>query len=292
MLDLIDSWVVHLQAEHKASRTIRVYATGVRQYFTYCAEKGLPEVLDRRQVQAWIAGMMESGLEPTTADVRLTAVKRFSWWLHDEDEIDTDVLAGIKAPKIGEKIVRPLSMDEIQALLGACKGKDFLARRDEAIIRLMLDTGLRASELCGLKLTDVKVVAGTAVALGKGNRERTVAFGAQTARALDRWLRVRRTHGKANTSSAFFLGGMGRTFGYPGLARCLALRGEQAGLGPVNPHKLRHTWATRWRNAGGSEQSMMALAGWTSPKMIARYTRATSAERAVAESQQLNLGDL
>jgi site-specific recombinase XerD len=292
MLDLLDSWVVHLQAENRAQRTIKVYSTGLRQYRQYCVDNGLPEELDRKTVRAWIASLMEAGLEPATADVRLTAVKRYAAWLYDEDETDTNILLGLKAPKLGQKIVRPLSLDDIRALLAACRGKDLLARRDEAVIRLMLDTGLRAGELCGLQVGDVKITAGTAVVIGKGNKERTVAFGPQTARALDRWLRVRREHGKAKASTALFLGGMGRTFGYPGLARALALRGEQAGIGPVNPHKLRHTWASRWKDAGGSEQSMMALAGWTSPKMIARYTRANSSDRAVAESQKLGLGDL
>lgn len=292
MLDLIDSWVVYLRAENKAERTVRVYVTGVRQYFRYCQENDLPEVLDRKQARAWIAALLEAGIEPATADVRLTALKRFSWWLHDEDEADSDVLAGIKAPKLTQKVVKPLSLEEIKALLATCRGKDFLARRDEAVIRLLLDTGLRAAEMCGLQLDDVKITKGTAIVRGKGDKERRVPFGPQTARSLDRYLRVRREHGKANTSTAFFLGGMGRTYSYPGLARTLALRGEEAGLGPINPHKLRNTWATRWLDAKGTEQSLMSLAGWTSRKMIDRYTAHSTADRAAEESRRLNLGDL
>jgi site-specific recombinase XerD len=292
MLELLDSWVVYLRAEHKAERTVSVYTTGVRQYVLWCLDNDLPAVIDRRQARQWIAALLAGGLEPTTADVRLTALKRFSWWLADEDEIDADVLAGIKAPKLTQKVVKPMTLTEVKALIAACKGKDFLARRDEAVIRLLLDTGLRASELTGLQLADVNITKGIAVVRGKGDKERRVPFGPQTARSLDRYLRTRRSHGKANTSTAFFLGGMGRTYSYPGLVRTCALRGEQAGLGPINPHKLRHTWATRWLNAEGSEQSLMSLAGWTSRKMVDRYTSHTTADRAAAEARLLNLGDL
>jgi len=289
VLDLLDSWIIHLQAENRAHRTVEVYATGLRQYAKYCRDNDLPEAIDRNQVRGWIAALMARGAAPATADVRLTAVKRYAAWLVAEDELDDDPIATLKAPQIGEKVVRPLTSEEIKALLSTCKGKDLMPRRDEAVIRLLLNSGLRASELCGLQVGDVKISAGVAIVRGKGDRERTVEFNAQTARSIDRWLRVRRTHPKANTSTALWLGGMGRTFGYGGLHQMLAQRGAQAGIEGLHPHKLRHTWASRRKDAGMSDASMMTLAGWRSPRMLARYTAHASAERAIAESRRLNL---
>ncbi|WP_245361075.1 tyrosine-type recombinase/integrase [Kribbella aluminosa] len=292
VLDLLDSWLVHLRAERKSARTVTVYRAGVEQYGEYCRANGLPEVIDRNQVRAWLAHLMDSGFAPATADIRLTAVKQYAAWLVTEDELDSDPIVQLKAPKIGEKVVRPLSADEIKALLATCRGKDLMPRRDEAIIRLLLNSGLRASELCGLRVPDVKVATGTALVQGKGDRERVVEFNAQTARALDRWLRVRRTHPKAGTS-ALWLGGMGRSFGYGGLHQMLTARGLQAGIEGLHPHLLRHTWASRRKDAGLSEQSLMTLAGWRSPRMLRRYTQYADAERAIAESRRLDVdGDL
>jgi site-specific recombinase XerD len=293
VLDLLDSWIVHLRAERKSERTITVYSTGLQQYTNYCRTNQLPEIIDRTQVRGWIAHLMESGLAPATADVRLTAVKQYAAWLVAEDELDTDPIVQLKAPKLGEKVVRPLSAAEIKALLATCRGKDLMNRRDEAIIRLLLGSGLRASELCGLQVGDVKISAQTAIVRGKGDRERVVDFNAEAARAIDRYLRVRRTHPKAETSTALWLGGMGRTFGYAGLHQMLAARGVQAGIEGLHPHQLRHTWASRRKDAGMSEQSLMTLAGWRSPRMLARYTKYADAERAVAESRRLDVdGDL
>lgn len=294
MLDLLDSWVVHLRAERKSERTVAVYTTGLQQYAEYCRTNDLPEVIDRNQVRGWIAAMMADGAAPATADVRLTAVKQYTAWLVSEDELDTDPIVQLKAPRIGEKVVRPLSSDEIKALIATCKGKDLMTRRDEAVIRLLVGSGLRAAELCGLRVGDVKLGSNpVAVVRGKGDRERAVPINPESARAVDRYLRTRRTHPKATTSPALWLGGMGRTWSYAGLHQMLAQRGERAGLGPINPHRLRHTWASRNKDKGMSEQSLMTLAGWRSPRMLARYTRYADAERAIAESRRLDVdGDL
>jgi integrase len=118
-----------------------------------------------------------------------------------------------------------------------------------------------------------------------------VPFGPQTARAIDRYLRARRAHRLAN-GDALWLGDRGREFTYDALHATLGMRAERAGIAGFRPHRLRHTAAHRWLAAGGSEGGLMAVAGWTRPDMLARYTAARAAERAAAEARTLNLGDL
>src|SRR4029077_9639030 len=115
-------------------------------------------------------------------------------------------------------------------------------------------------------------------------------FGPQCARALDRYIRARRKHPKAHTE-ALFLGGGGQTLGYHGLDRALKSRAKAAGVQRFTLHRLRHCAAQRWLDAGGSEQGAMSVFGWRSRSMLDRYTRASAADRAVAESRQLELGE-
>ena len=159
-------------------------------------------------------------------------------------------------------------------------------------MRLMIETGMRAREVIGLGVDDVDLTLGLAVVRrGKGGKGRVVPFSPQVARSIDRYLRLRRGHRLAHTV-ALWLGDNGQTFAYHGLNVTTKRRAELAGIKNFHLHLLRHTAAARWLAAGGSENGLMAVAGWSSRDMIDRYTRASASDRAAAESRSLNLGDL
>jgi integrase/recombinase XerD len=239
-----------------------------------------------------VAHLLDNGRTAATARARQLAVRRFSAWLVEEGEQDSDPLLGIKAPKLDSRVVEPLTDDQLRALLKACAGPDMRDRRDEAIVRLMLETGLRAGECASIALADVDLAGGTAVVRrGKGGQGRMVPFGPQAARALDRYIRTRRTHRLASTP-ALWLGDRGKPFNYNGLHKSLRYRAGIAGIEGFHPHLLRHTAAHRWLSAGGSEMGLMAVAGWTRPDMLLRYTKAQAASRAAEEARGLGLGDL
>jgi integrase/recombinase XerD len=110
------------------------------------------------------------------------AVRRFGRWLHAEGELAEDPLAGMRPPKLDAKVVPVLSDDQLRRLVKACEGKTLRDRRDEALVRLMLETGLRAGEVVALRVEDVDVGGGTLlVRRGKGGAGRLVPFSAQTA---------------------------------------------------------------------------------------------------------------
>ena len=116
----------------------------------------------------------------------------------------------------------------------------------------MVETGIRAGEAVALTVDDLDLRAGTAlVRRGKGGKGRLVPFGPQTGRALDRYLRLRRTHRLAATP-ALWLGARNKTLGYSGLHQALGIRAAQAGIQGFHPHVLRHTAAHRWLAAGAS----------------------------------------
>ena len=243
-------------------------------------------------MQAFTAGLLDAGAEPATARSRQLSLKRFSAWLTEEGELDADPLLGLKPPKLDTKVTDALTDEELRALIKACSGKSLRERRDEAIVRLMTETGMRAGEVVALQLTDLDLSRGLAtVTRGKGGKGRIVPFGSQTATALDRYIRTRRTHVRAD-SPVLWVGDRGKRFSDYWLHAALRHRARIAGIERFHPHLLRHTAATRWLSAGGSEGGLMAVAGWARRDMIDRYTAATASERAAAEARNLNLGDL
>jgi integrase/recombinase XerD len=292
LADLLDSWLVHLRAERKSPATLRIYRAGVKAYLAWCADNGQPAILDRNLLAAFTADLLDQGAEPATAQARHLAVRRFGRWLHAEGELAEDPLAGMKPPKLDSKVIPVLSDDELRRLVKACEGRTLRDRRDEAIVRLMVESGLRAGEVVALRGDDVDVGGGTAVVhRGKGGSGRLVPFSAQTGRALDRYLRLRRTHTLAAEPN-MWLGEHSSRLGYDGLYVALRKRARAAGIRRFSPHMLRHTAASRWLAAGGSEGGLMAIAGWRRRDMLDRYAAATRASRAVEEARGLHLGDL
>ncbi|HXY67226.1 MAG TPA: site-specific integrase, partial [Mycobacterium sp.] len=153
---LLSSWEVSLRADHKSPQTVKSYTTGVRGFIRWCeSNEHQPPALDRDLVRAWVADLLGAGAEPATARSRQLAVRRFSAWLEEEGEIDDDPLLGLKAPKLDAKVTDALTDDELRRLIKACGGKEFRDRRDEAIIRLMAETGMRAGEVINLDVADV-----------------------------------------------------------------------------------------------------------------------------------------
>lgn len=292
LVALLPSWELALRAERKSPATLKVYGDGVRAFFRWCDRNGHTPALERDLVKGFVADLLESGIEAATARSRQLSMRRFSAWLEEEGEIATDPLLGLKAPKLDTKIVKSLSDNDIRRLVKACAGSDMRDRRDEAIVRLMIETGMRAGECVSLTVDDVDLVGGVAtVHRGKGGKGRFSPFGPQTGRAIDRYVRMRRTHLLADTP-ALWLGDRGKGFNYDGLHKTLKWRAELAGLTGFHPHLLRHTAASRWLAAGGSEGGLMAVAGWSTRDMIDRYTRSTASDRAAAEARGLNLGEL
>lgn len=290
---LLPSWQLALRSQGKAAGTVKAYTTGARSFLRWCAATGTPPQISRAAVQRFIGDLLEDGAEPATAVARLKEIRLFARWLADEGEIAADPLVGLARPTIARKVVPSLTDDELRRLIVACAGKTLRDRRDEAMVRLMSETGLRAAELIGLTVGDVDLNRGLAtVRRGKGGKGRVVPFGAQTGAAIDRYVRVARRENRLTDGGPLWVGAGGRSFGYHGLDGSLKQRAAAAGIDGFHVHRLRHTAAQRWLRAGGSEQGLMAVAGWSSRTMLDRYTQASAAERAATEARTLNLGDL
>jgi integrase/recombinase XerD len=128
------------------TRYARSTLSSIRRYLQWCAADAHPAKIDRGQVSAWIARLLATGAQPSTAAARLAGGRQFSKWPAAEGEIDSDPLLRLNAPKADIPVTRVLTDDQLRALFKACEGKSLRDRRDEAIVRLMAETGTRAGE--------------------------------------------------------------------------------------------------------------------------------------------------
>lgn len=290
---LLGSWEIILGSLNKSPTTITSYIGTVGLYLTWCEQGGHPVELTRGQVQQYTAELITSGKEANTVRLRQASLRQFAKWLVDEGELAENPLLGIKSPKLPIKVVPALTDEQLREFIKACKGPKFQDKRDEAILRLMFETGMRAAETVALTVADVEPLKNGVVVIrqGKGMKGRTAPFGPHAAAALDRYLRARRSHKLASTA-ALWLGVGGKGFAYHGLNDALRARAKSAGIEKFHLHLLRHTAATRWLRARGSEQGLMAIAGWSTRSMMDRYTGASASERAATEARGLGLGEL
>jgi site-specific recombinase XerD len=289
---LLPSWQLAMRAERKSAATIASYSEGVLAFLRWAEAEGVDPQITNTAVQAFTADLLDNGAQAATARARHMALRRFAAWLADEGEIEANPLLGVKPPKLDNKVVEALSDEQLKRLIKACAGKELIDRRDEAIVRLMAETGLRAGEVLAIQVADVDLQEGRiTIRRGKGGKGRVAPFGAQTAAAIDRYIRARRSH-RLSSTPPLWLGGGGQTFSYHGLNLALKRRAESAGITGFHLHLMRHTAATRWLRAGGSEGGLMSVAGWSTRSMVDRYTGASAAERAAAEARNLGLGEL
>jgi integrase/recombinase XerD len=285
--DLLQSWLVQLKGQRKSPNTMRNYTKAVRQYLKFCDDNELPRELNKSTLVAFMAAWPG---EASTAVLTLRELKIFARWLADEEGLDPSGVLSVKPPKADQPVVADMPSDEIQRMLKACDGTSLRDRRDKALLALFSDTGMRAAEMVALEVSDVDVIeCSVIVRRGKGGKGRRSQFSAATAALIDRYMRSRKQAGHDPRSGALWVGTRGECMGYMGIVQTLKKRAAAADVEGFHLHRLRHSMAVNWMSGGGSQITLMAQAGWSSPTMVGRYVKAANERLAAEEFKRLGL---
>ncbi len=288
---LLLSFELSCRSRNLSPKTIKAYVESTLLFADFVEREGFGTDLAsirRQHVEAFIADQLDRWT-PSTAATRFRCLQQFFRFATDEGEIPTNPMASMRPPKVVDEPVDVISDADVRALLATCASNDFLDRRDEAVMRVFLDTGVRLNELVGMTIEALDLRVRATIVTGKGGYMRTVSFGDKTTRALDRYLRARRKHRLAELD-ALWIAPKG-PLGDSGVTQLLRRRCREAGIGAVHPHQWRHTFAHKWLASGGNEGDLQTLAGWRSQQMLARYGASAKAERAAAAHTRYSPGD-
>jgi site-specific recombinase XerD len=293
-----ESFARHLRASNLSPRTIQTYMEAVGAFTRFLAAKGMPAniaAIKRDHIETWIEHLVNTS-KPATAVNRYRSLQQFFKWAVDEGEIPVSPMAKMRAPKIPRDMIAVPTDDDMRRLLATCDGPTFEDRRDFAILRTFLDSGARLAEMTGLRWTpndpeiqDVDLDAQTITVYGKGRRHRTTFIDAKAAKAIDRYLRLRKRHAHAD-SPMLWLGERG-PLTTSGIFQMVARHATEAGMPGLHPHIFRHYYGHTRMAGGMSEGDLMDQAGWHSRDMLSRYASSTAAARGIAAARRLRIGD-
>lgn len=283
----LSQWANSLRWAGKAETTQTTYAHAGRQMRDWLKEQGVLELAEvtpdlMRQFLFW----MTETRSPSTARQRRSSLSVFFNFCVEEGFIDVSPLARVKAPKVPHKDIPIVSERDFKLLVDSCDDS-FVGARDRAILMLMLDTGLRVSEVVSLKTADFDWETDTIGVWGKGAKWRAVPFTYETGRILNHYNRRRRQHRHA-ANPHFLLGERG-ALTRSGIQSMLRRKAAGLGIPHVHPHMLRHSAADRLMSKGVSDGSIMELMGWStgSRAMLDRYASVRRQSRAFDEYRRI-----
>lgn len=199
-------------------------------------------------------------------------LRAFCNWLVAEGELTHNPMQRVQPPIARPDQIQPFTPEETRAIVAAA-ARTHNHHRDLAIVLILLDTGLRASELCNLNIASVELTARRAYVTGKGDKGRTVVFSTRTARAIMNCLR--HNHGR---EPATLLQGTRGPITRSGLRQITVAIGNAAGVRHAHPHRFRHTFAVSFLRSGGNVFTLQALLGHTHLQMTQRYVQFAQAD--------------
>lgn len=270
---LITAFENYQKSRNLSGYTLRNYASTFKSHRRFCAEVGLaPDANDLstelfRRYQDWLlatpldtprSGSIER--RSSAAAARMRQLKAFCTWLYDEGEIERPVKFAL--PKTPVRQLDVLTDDQVAAIFASrhLRGESPMAKRNRALISLLLDSGLRLAEVAGIEDNDLFLNSGWVRILGKGNRERLAPFSETSRRALDAWIAARDADPIVLTGP-----GLGKTFelGREGVASVIERIGADVGF-PLRCHLFRHTSATMMIKRGMDVATLQKILGHSS----------------------------
>jgi len=260
---MIDAFLDHLRVERRlADHTIESYARDLRALAKHAAgaERSLP-ALDRSALEAFVRQQMTAGLSPRSVARSVAAIRGFYRFLVLDGRIDRSPADDLQPPRAWPSLPKFLSIDEVDLLMEQPDVSTPLGLRDRAMIELLYATGMRVSELVGVRTSDLHLKEQYLTCIGKGNKERLIPIGEQAAHWVDRYMRDgRRTLLRGRSSPRLFLNGRGGPLSRIGFWKILKGHGRRANLPrTLSPHVVRHSFATHLLERGADLRAIQMM---------------------------------
>jgi len=275
--ELIELHLARQAVERGLSRnSLEAYGGDLRDFQGFCREHGVaPRALDAAAILAYLEDLATRDFRVTSQRRRLAGVRGLIREMMERKLLDRDPAAAVKLRPHPRPLPRTLGRADTTALIEAIDTSTLRGKRDRAMLELAYGCGLRVSELVGLKLNQVNLVAHVIIVIGKGNKERVVPLGRQAVAVLQRYLEAGRPRlVKAHSPANVFLNQRGRPFAAVTLWLRIKQRARRAGLLTKNitPHMLRHSFATHLIENGADLRVIQELLGHVSISTTEVYT--------------------
>lgn len=259
-----------------AANTVAAYSRDLTRYLHYLGERE-PRDIRPTDVTGYLARLKEEGLSPRSRGRALSALRMLHRFLMVEGYSELNPTSIIDSPKGIMRLPKVLAARDVEALLAAPLDSGAIELRDQAMLELLYATGLRVSELVGLKLGDVNISAGYLMTIGKGNKERLVPMGESACRSVGRYLQEARGEFlKEGMSSFLFLSRLGEGMTRQAFWNIIKKRALQAGVSSsISPHTLRHSFATHLLENGADLRSVQIMLGHADLSSTQIYTHVT-----------------
>jgi integrase/recombinase XerD len=273
--DFQREFLTYLQVEKGLARlSLESYRRDLDRLQSWANKNGKEtSELTRADLRKWIASLSREGLAPASIARAVSATRGFFKFLMLDGHIKTHPAEDLDTPQRFSYLPKFLTEDEINRLLAAPDVSTEEGIRDRAVLEIMYATGLRVSELVGLKQADVDLLAGLVVCHGKGNKERRVPLGKSAIHWLQQYAAVKAQYGKQTTPHVFLH--RGRPFTRQIAWSMIKVHAEKAGIKNVSPHTLRHSFATHLLQHGADSRSVQALLGHSDISTTQIYTHIT-----------------
>ena len=270
----LNDYIGHLRDIKKFSgHTLKAYAIDIRQFCVYFSEQGLP--VSKNNIRDFIAHLYLKSKNKATVARKLYAVKSYYAYLVKTGIQAHNPFDGIGTPKLDKKIPQILTEKEMQEFLDALPEENFLQLRNKALIEFLYATGLRISELTGLRAADVHFAERLVRVMGKGNKERIVPFHEQAAAVMIHYLeRLRAGFPGLENNFRIFVNSRGGPLSQRSVERILqqVYRGLTHSNKHVHPHLLRHSFATHLLQRGANLRVIQELLGHANLATTEKYT--------------------
>jgi len=276
----IDGYLAYLRDVRRMSpNTVESYARDLAALAAFAEKRQLdPAALDRRELEAFVRGLMASGLSPRSTARAVACVRGFYKFLAVEQRRESSPADDLRAPRAWAALPKFLDLDEVDRLLAQPDVAKPRGLRDKALISVLYATGLRVSELISLKSTNLHLREGYLTCVGKGDKERIVPIGQEAADWVQKYLAEGRPKLVPKSSPWLFVNARGGPLSRVGFWKLLKEYGLKAGITRnISPHVLRHSFATHLLDRGADLRAIQMMLGHADLSTTQIYTHVLEA---------------